>query len=350
MLLLNTAMRVAAACGNVKLGSVHFIADPHSARAITEDTTAAFGRCPGTLGMIDLADADQLSPLSVVDDRYTVLVNDEVRTMLRSICLTCSGGTRDDAFDANVVGRDAAGHLMMRTIMAPAIFDVGAMHATVDAVLDAATRRHFASILPTWCQPADDLEQAFEKFRSMISTLECPTSIPATLNADERARAFLALWAHGASSLSASIAWMLCDWTRRNRDLSADGFTESVLRSHPQTLWIARRALRRTFIPTTPSSDGCVMTYPYDEICEGDIVIILPPAVHKRCDKLALPTTNMLCHATMSLPTLMLRTLALSLCEQHVNLTPDTNASFEPTSCSVVRPRRPLLVPRYIQA
>ena len=352
-MLAGMVLRAIASRGIVKIGGTHAIADSNAIGDIVANDRAKFGRCRGLLGAVDLADDAQLGVIRQPDDTYITIVEDEIRILLRSICLTCTGGISDDAFDANVVGRDAAGHLAMRTILAPAIFDVGAMHANVEAVIRAAFKRHLLGIVPAWCRSDDDLDATFARLRSAVMGIACPTAIPSALCPDERTRAFLALWVHSASSLAASIAWMLCDWAggSARTSLSDRGLAESVLLEHPPIWWFARTALRRCLVGCAPiQRGGGITTFPYHEIGEGDVVMCLPAA---GCNCNVRSTTLSTCAApcpTQAFTTLMLGTLARLLREQRVALSPAAGSSFRPMFGAVMRPERPLLVPHHVQA
>ena len=67
------------------------------------------------------------------------------------------------------------------------------------------------------------------------------------------------LWAHGASALAASIAWLMCTWADDPacRRMSVDGLVERTLLEHPPIWWIARMALRapsKEILSATPAT------------------------------------------------------------------------------------------------
>jgi len=341
-------MRLIASRGQIRIGHLHIIADNVAIHDVLEDERARFSACDGALGF---ADAPGMAQLALpCDATLRSVIDDEMRTLLRSICLTCTGGTSDDAFDANVVGRDAAGHIAMRAILSPALFDVGSMHAATDALLAAAFKRHIASELPAWCRPSDDLDAIVCELRSTIASISCPTVLAQCASADDRARAFIALWVHAATSLSASIAWLLCEWSRGSvSSLSDDEFVDYVMRAHPSIWWSARRALRQCTVRCAPTSHGVGMTtFPYHEVSAGDTVIYLHTV-----DAGADCMESCSCEQSSilwSFSYAVLLELAQMLRQQHVILAPAAGSSFRPMFRDAMRPERPLLVPYNVQA
>jgi hypothetical protein len=100
----------------------------------------------------------------------------------------------------------------------------------------------------------------------------------------------------------------------------------------------------------TPLVDGCAVTYPYVTINEGDTVIILPAAAQLIDGRIiAFSAGDTRCPA-QHLTVQVLRELATQLRDQRVDLVPAPGADLGVEACAVMRPRRPLLVPRHVQA
>lgn len=353
MSLLSVIMHVAARRRCLRIGGVHLIADPDAVRDVLTDVSASFGRCAGGASIVDLADVACVRPLwDACNPIHGDIVREEIATLLRSVCLTSLCGPRDDAFDANEAALDAAGYIMMRTVMSPAIFDVGSMHRCVEETVSAALRHHALSLLPRWCRPDSGLDEAIVRMRSYVASMPCPASVPAGMPLDERARAIVALWSHGATALASSIAWLMCSWANDPgmRRLSVDGIVERTLLEHPPLWWIARRALRGRMVGCTPVVDGCAVTYPYVTVNEGDTVIMLPAAAQLTDGRtIAFSAGDTRCPA-QHLTVQVLRELAMQLRDQRVDLAPAPGADLGVEACAVMRPRRPLLVPRHVQA
>jgi hypothetical protein len=350
--LFDTAMSIAGRYGAAKLGSTHLIADPDAVRSVLTDPDMSFGRCAGQLQLVDLADASCASALwDVHNPTYDAIVHDEVTMLLRSVCITSICGPRDDAFDANEAALDAAGHLMLRTVMAPAAFNVGSMHDRVERVISAALKHHVFGLAPRCFQPRSDLPAAIASMRDLVSSMACPAVVPASIPLDERMRAIIAMWAHGASALAASIAWLMCTWADdpASRRMSVDGLVERTLLEHPPIWWIARRALRRCNVRCVPIVDGAAVTYPYVALDEGDTAIMLPAAAQRVDGRpIAFSAGSTRCPA-QGLTVLMLRELVTQLQAQRVDLVPASGARFTVHAGAVLRPKLPLLVPRHVQ-